>query len=373
MSIQLISSESVTQGHPDKICDQISDAILDACLTQDPHARVACECTVTTDTVVLLWEITTTAKVNYEDVVRKTIIEIGYDADEKYFNGNTCKIYNFLHAQSPDIAQGVDTGGAGDQGMMYGYASNETENYMPLAIDFAHQLSKKLEEVRKDWTLNYLYPDGKTQVTVEYHDNKPTRIHTIVISTQHAKDVSLEQLQADIKKHVILPEVGNLTDEKTIYHINPTGIFNVGGPYGDSGLTGRKIIVDTYGGTGRVGGGCFSGKDATKVDRSWAYIARYLAKNVVASWVADRCEIQLAYAIGVAEPVSIYVDCFWTEKTSTDKITQTIKDNFDLTPAGIIKKLDLKKPQFQATATCGHFGNEAYSREKLTDKDLFKI
>jgi len=368
----LITSESVTEWHPDKLCDQVSDAILDACLTQDPNARVACECATTTDFLVMLWEITTTADINYEAIARKTIIEIWYNHKEKYFDWNTCEIKNLLHKQSPDIAQWVDTGWAGDQGLMYWYANNETENFMPLPIDLAHKLAKKLSEVRKNGTIPFLYPDGKTQVTVEYEWDKPIRIDTIVTSTQHAKWISQEEIKSSVLQHVINPIVGNLTDKKTKYYINPTGTFNIWGPYGDSGLTGRKIIVDTYGWAGRHGGGAFSGKDSTKVDRSGAYIARYLAKNIVASWACDKCEIQIAYAIWVMQPVSIYIDCFGTEKINPNILSQKIKENFDLSPSWIITKLELRKPIFQQTASYWHFGRNEFPREKLDSTYIFK-
>lgn len=367
-----ITSESVTQWHPDKICDQISDAILDACLAQDNLSRVACESLATTNKIVIAGEITTKAKVNFEQVARDVIVNIWYDSDAKFFDGNTCDVEVLLHTQSPDIAMGVDTGGAGDQGIMYGYASNETESYLPLPIDLAHKLAKQLTKVRKDGTLPYLYADGKTQVTVEYEDHTPVRIDTVVVSSQHSDSVTQEQLRADIKKLVIDPIVGNLIDENTKYHINPTGNFHVGGPAGDTGLTGRKIIVDTYGGVGRHGGGAFSGKDPTKVDRSWAYIARYLAKNIVASGICDKCEIQLWYAIWVAQPVSIYVDCFGTEKVDLQKITDAIQNNFDLSPKWIIEKLDLRKPKFQQTAAYGHFGRNEFSWEQIDSSKIFK-
>ncbi|MEI6425936.1 MAG: methionine adenosyltransferase [Candidatus Absconditabacteria bacterium] len=367
-----ITSESVTEGHPDKLCDQISDAILDACLAQDPTSRVACECLATTGKVIIAGEITTTANLDFEQVARNTIVGIGYDSDEKFFDGKTCDIQVLLHTQSPDIAMGVDTGGAGDQGIMYGYATNETESYLPLSIDLSHKLAKQLSKVRKDGTLNYIYPDGKTQVTVEYEGNIPTRIDTIVVSSQHSDKVTQDQLKKDIKALVIDPIIGNLIDEDTKYHINPTGNFHVGGPVGDTGLTGRKIIVDSYGGIGRHGGGAFSGKDSTKVDRSGAYIARYLAKNIVASGICDKCEIQLGYAIGVAQPVSVYLDCFGTEKVDLQNITDAIQNNFDLSPKGIIEKLDLRKPRFQQTASYGHFGRNEFTWEQIDSVGIFK-
>ena len=353
------------------MCDQISDAILDACLVQDPLSRVACECLVTTWTLIISWEITTTAVVDYEAVARKTIVDIGYDADEKYFDGKSCSVISFIHTQSPDIAQWVDTGGAGDQWIMYGYASNETESYLPLPIYLAHALAKKLAEVRKNGTLPFLYPDGKTQVTVEYEEQKPIRVDTVVVSSQHALTVTQKEISDWIMQRVIRPILGTMIDDQTKFHINPTGVFNVWWPAGDTGLTGRKIIVDTYGGIGKHGWGAFSGKDPTKVDRSWAYIARYLAKNIVASWICDRCEIQLWYAIWVVQPVSVYVDCFGTQKVELQKIVDTVKNNFDLSPKWIIEKLDLRKPIFQKTAAYGHFGREEFSREMLDSEEMF--
>lgn len=370
---KLFTSESVTEGHPDKICDQISDAILDAIFAQDPNARVACETSVTTGLVLVSGEITTNCYVDIPHVVRKTIREIGYTRAKYGFDADTCAVLTSIGEQSADIALGVDKAleaksgemtddeieaiGAGDQGMMFGYATNETDSYMPLPIDLAHRLSRRLSEVRKSDLLDYLRPDGKTQVTVEYEDNKPVRIDTIVISTQHHPDVAQEQIRHDLLEHVIFPVVPKeLLDEKTRYFINPTGRFVIGGPQGDAGLTGRKIIVDTYGGMARHGGGAFSGKDPTKVDRSAAYAARYVAKNVVAAGLADRCEIQLAYAIGVAHPVSVLVETFGTGKVSEDKIGELVKKNFDLRPAGIIKSLDLRRPIYRQTAAYGHFG-----------------
>ncbi len=326
----LITSESVTCGHPDKMCDQISDAILDACLASDPDSRVACECMTTTGTIIVSGEITTKSWVNFQDIARKVVRDIWYDSLEAGFSADDVSVQILINSQSPDIAQGVDTGWAGDQWIMYGYASNENKAYMPTPIYLAHKLSKKLEEVRTSWTLPYLLPDGKTQVTCEYDDDKLVRVHTVVISNQHRSSVNLEELQAGIKKEVIESELWDLVDENTIYHINPTGKFEIGGPKGDCGLTGRKIIIDTYGGVGRHGGGAFSGKDPSKVDRSGAYIARYLAKNIVASGVCNRCEIQLGYAIGVVQPVSVYVDCFGTEKVELSSIIKTVEDNFDL-------------------------------------------
>lgn len=370
---RLFTSESVTEGHPDKIADQVSDAILDAILKDDPNARVACETTVTTGMALIAGEISTTTYVDIPKVVRETIKEIGYTRAKYGYDYETMAILTAIDEQSPDIAQGVDKAleyrdkdseeeieatGAGDQGLMFGYATNETETYMPLAIYLSHQLAKRLSDVRKDGTLNYLRPDGKVQVTVEYDENdNPVRIDTIVVSTQHAEDVTLEQIQEDIKAHVIYPTVPeNLINEQTKFYINPTGRFVIGGPQGDAGLTGRKIIVDTYGGYARHGGGCFSGKDPTKVDRSAAYAARYVAKNIVASGLADQCEVQLAYAIGVAEPVSIAIDTFGTGKVSEGQLVEAVRKHFDLRPAGIIKMLDLKQPIYKQTAAYGHFG-----------------
>lgn len=370
---RLFTSESVTEGHPDKIADQVSDAILDAILKDDPNARVACETTVTTGMALIAGEISTTTYVDIPKVVRETIKEIGYTRAKYGYDYETMAILTAIDEQSPDIAQGVDKAleyrdkdseeeieatGAGDQGLMFGYATNETETYMPLAIYLSHQLAKRLSDVRKDGTLNYLRPDGKVQVTVEYDENdNPVRIDTIVVSTQHAEDVTLEQIQEDIKAHVIYPTVPeNLINEQTKFYINPTGRFVIGGPQGDAGLTGRKIIVDTYGGYARHGGGCFSGKDPTKVDRSAAYAARYVAKNIVAAGLADQCEVQLAYAIGVAEPVSIAIDTFGTGKVSEGQLVEAVRKHFDLKPAGIIKMLDLKQPIYKQTAAYGHFG-----------------
>ena len=367
-----ITSESVSAGHPDKMCDQISDSILDACLAWDPDSRVACETMVTTWTVIVSWEITTKSKVNYTDIVRNTIKNIWYNEEEACFNWDDVWVHLLINTQSPDIAQWVNTWWAWDQGIMYGYATNETKNYMPIAISYAHKLSKKLEDARKSWELSYLLPDAKTQVTVEFENYKPIRIDTVVISNQHRESVSLEDLKEWIKNAVIDPVIWDMIDEKTIIHINPTGRFVIWWPKGDCGLTGRKIIVDTYGWVGRHGGWAFSWKDSSKVDRSWAYIARYLAKNIVASWVCDRCEIQLGYAIWVVEPVSVYVDCFDTEKVSRESIVQAIKDNFDLSQNGIITKLDLKKPIFAKTASNWHFGRDDVSWEELDSVGIFK-
>lgn len=373
MNKQLFTSESVTEGHPDKICDQISDAVLDALLEQDPQARVACETCCTTGLVMVMGEITTSAYVDIQKIVRNTVVEIGYDRAKYGFDGHTCGVLTAINEQSPDIALGVDkalemkqgataedlTNGAGDQGMMFGYACDETPELMPLPISLAHKLAKRLAQVRKEGILDYLRPDGKTQVTVEYEDDKPVRVDTIVISTQHADTVTLEQIRRDMKKYVIAPVVDPaLLDEKTRYFINPTGRFVIGGPQGDSGLTGRKLIVDTYGGYARHGGGAFSGKDPTKVDRSAAYAARWVAKNIVAAGLARRCEVQLAYAIGVANPVSIRVDSFGTGKYSDEALAKAVETVFDLRPTAIIKQLDLRKPIYRKLASYGHMGRE---------------
>jgi len=359
----LFTSESVTEGHPDKIADQISDAILDACLAQDPLSRVACETLTCTGLVVVAGEITTQAYVDFQTLVRETVREIGYDDALKGFDCNTCGVISTINRQSPDIAQGVDTGGAGDQGMMFGYATNETPELMPAPISLAHRLSEKLTEVRKNGKLPYLRPDGKSQVTVEYDANyRPVRVDAVVISTQHADNVGNEQLRKEILEQVIKAVIpAELLDAKTKYHINPTGRFVIGGPMGDTGLTGRKIIVDTYGGMGRHGGGAFSGKDPTKVDRSAAYMARYVAKNIVAAGLADRCEVQLAYAIGVAEPVSVRVDTFGTGTVSEQRLIELVRENFSLTPKGIIESLNLRRPIFKKTAAYGHFGRSGES------------
>ena len=378
MAKHLFTSESVTEGHPDKMCDNISDAVLDAILAQDPDGRVACETTCITDQIMVMGEITTKAKIDIEKIARDVVCEIGYDSPEKGFDGHTCKVQIAIDKQSPDIALGVDKSyelkegyddsynlhGAGDQGMMFGYACDETEELMPLSISLSHKLAKQLTKVRKDGTLPYLRPDGKTQVTVEYDESgAPKRVDTIVISSQHSADVSLDQIRSDIVKYVIKPIVPeNLLDDDTIIYVNPTGRFVTGGPAGDSGLTGRKIIVDTYGGIGRHGGGCFSGKDPTKVDRSAAYAARYVAKNIVAAGLAKKCEIQIAYAIGVAHPVSVMIDTFGTGIISDDTLSEIVTETFDLRPAAIIDSLDLRRPIYRQLAAYGHMGR--------TDLDL---
>ena len=392
MDKRLFTSESVTEGHPDKMCDAISDAILDALLAQDPMSRVACETATTTGMVLVMGEITTKAYVDIQKIVRDTVREIGYTRGKYGFDADTCGVITAIDEQSTDIAMGVDKAleakenqmndeqidaiGAGDQGMMFGYATNETEEYMPYAIMLAHKLTRQLTKVRKDGTLSYLRPDGKSQVTVEYDENdKPIRLDAVVLSTQHDPDVTQEQIHKDIKKYVfdpILPK--EMVDENTKYYINPTGRFVIGGPHGDSGLTGRKIIVDTYGGYARHGGGAFSGKDCTKVDRSAAYAARYVAKNIFAAGLADKCEIQLSYAIGVAHPTSIMVDTFGTGKLSDERLTEIIRENFDLRPAGIIKMLDLRRPIYRQTAAYGHFGRHDLDLpwEKLDKVDTLK-
>ena len=392
MERRLFTSESVTEGHPDKICDQISDAVLDALMEQDPMSRVACETSITTGLVLVMGEITTNAYVDIQKIVRETIREIGYDRAKYGFDCDTCGVITAIDEQSSDIAMGVDKAleakehlmseddieaiGAGDQGMMFGFATNETPEYMPYPIALAHKLARKLTEVRKNGTLPYLRPDGKTQVTVEYDENdKPVRLDAVVLSTQHGEEVSQEQIHADVKKHIfdeVLPQ--ELIDENTKFFINPTGRFVIGGPNGDSGLTGRKIIVDTYGGYARHVGGAFSGKDCTKVDRSAAYAARYVAKNIVAAGLADKCEIQLSYAIGVARPTSIMVDTFGTGKLSDEKLVEIIRENFDLRPAGIIRMLDLRRPIYKQTAAYGHFGRTDLDLpwEKLDRVDALK-
>jgi S-adenosylmethionine synthetase len=366
----IFTSESVTEGHPDKMADQISDAVLDAVLTDDPMGRVACEVLITTGMVVVAGEITTKTYVNVPDLVRSVVNDIGYNDATFGFDCKTCGVINAIQSQSPDIAMGVDTGGAGDQGLMFGYACNETEELMPLPISLAHKLCRQLSEVRKSGKLDFLRPDGKSQVSVEYVDGKPVRIDAVVVSTQHSDAVSTEQLRADIRKYVIDPVLPkNMVDKDTKYHINPTGRFVIGGPHGDTGLTGRKIIVDSYGGMGRHGGGAFSGKDPTKVDRSACYMARYIAKNLVSAGLADRCEVQLAYAIGVAEPVSVMVHTFGTGKVGDARLTELIRENFKLTPKAIIDHLQLRRPIYRATAAFGHFGRaeKSFSWE-ATDK-----
>lgn len=390
MEKRLFTSESVTEGHPDKVCDAISDAILDACMEKDPMSRVACETAVCTGFVLVTGEITTNAYVDMQKIVRDTVKEIGYTKSEYGFDANTCAVFVAIDEQSADIAMGVDKAleakkgeqnddldtGAGDQGMMFGYATNETEEYMPYPIDLAHKLALQLTKVRKDGTLKYLRPDGKSQVSVEYDEaGKPVRLEAVVLSTQHDEDVTQEQIHEDIKKYVFDPVLPKeLVDDQTKFFINPTGRFVIGGPHGDAGLTGRKIIVDTYGGYARHGGGAFSGKDCTKVDRSAAYAARYVAKNIVAAGIADRCEIQLSYAIGVAQPTSVMVDTFGTGKIADDKLVEIVRENFDLRPAGIIKMLDLRRPIYKQTAAYGHFGRNDLDLpwEKLDKVDALK-
>ena len=389
---RLFTSESVTEGHPDKICDAVSDAVLDALMEQDPYSRVACETCTNTGFVLVMGEITTKANIDIPSIVRKTVTEIGYDSSEKGFDGNTCAVMVSLDKQSADIAMGVDKAkeakdgemtdaeieaiGAGDQGMMFGYATSETEEYMPYPISLAHKLTQKLTEVRKNGTLTHLRPDGKSQVSVEYDENdKPCRLEAVVLSTQHDAEVTQEQIHEDIKKYVFEPVLpADMIDADTKFFINPTGRFVIGGPNGDSGLTGRKIIVDTYGGMARHGGGAFSGKDCTKVDRSAAYAARYVAKNIVAAGLAEKCEIQLSYAIGVAQPTSVRVDTFGTGKVSEDKLVSIVRENFDLRPAGIIKMLDLRRPIYKQTSSYGHFGRDDLNLpwEALDKVDVLK-
>jgi S-adenosylmethionine synthetase len=373
----LFTSESVTEGHPDKICDNISDAFLDELLRQDPNSRVAVETMVTTDFVAVSGEVTSKADFDQkaqEELVRKTIREIGYDNKDLMFDADTCQVNLRLHSQSPDISQGISATeekeqGAGDQGLMFGYATNETEELMPMPILLAHKLIQKLSEVRRDKTLPWVRPDGKSQVSVRYEDNKPTKIETVVVATQHAPDISQEEISREIIDKVIKPVLGNLWNDEIKIYINPTGKFVIGGPHGDAGLTGRKIIVDTYGGFGRHGGGAFSGKDPSKVDRSASYMCRYIAKNLVAAGLADRCEVQLAYAIGVAEPVSLYVNTFGTNKIAENLIEDLVRKNFDMKPSGIIAQLDLKRPIYKKTASYGHFGrNEPEFTWEKTDK-----
>ena len=369
----LFTSESVTEGHPDKIADQISDAVLDAALAEDPTARVACETLVTTGLVVIAGEITTDARIDYSRVARDTIREIGYTRAKYGFDCDTCSVLSALDRQSPDIALGVDTGGAGDQGLMFGYACNETPELMPLPIQLAHMLSRRLAETRKSGDLPYLRPDGKSQVTIEYRDGRPFRVEAVVISSQHDPNVSNEQLRSEIQEQVIRHTVSaDLLDENTKYHINPTGRFVTGGPQGDAGLTGRKIIVDTYGGYAPHGGGAFSGKDPTKVDRSAAYMARYVAKNIVAAGLADRCMVQLAYAIGVADPVSVMVDTKGTGRISESALATLVRNSFALTPGGIMKELDLRRPIYKATAAYGHFGRDGFSWEKVDKAETLR-
>ncbi|MCL4457250.1 MAG: methionine adenosyltransferase [Nitrospirae bacterium] len=372
----LFTSESVTEGHPDKIADQISDAVLDAILAQDPVARVACECLVTTGMAFVAGEITTSCYVHIPDIVRETIKEIGYTRAKYGFDYETCAVITSIDKQSMDISMGVDVGGAGDQGLMFGFACDETPELMPMTIMLAHKLTRKLTEARKKDVLGYLRPDGKSQVSIEYKDGKPHKVRTVVISSQHSPDITLKEMREDIIEKVIKPVIPpELLDEETIvYHINPTGRFVIGGPQGDTGLTGRKIIVDTYGGVGSHGGGCFSGKDPSKVDRSASYMARYIAKNIVAAGIAARCEIQLAYAIGVPDPVSVFVDTFGTGKMDEKEISKLIVKNFDMTPKGIIEKLDLRKPIYKQTAAYGHFGRneDGFTWEKTNMADTIK-
>ena len=371
----LFTSESVTEGHPDKIADQISDAVLDEVMRQDPKGRVACETLVTTGLVVVAGEITTSAHVNYDEIARETVRQVGYDNATYGFDADTCAVVCTVKRQSPDIAMGVDTGGAGDQGLMFGFACDETEELMPMPIQLAHRLTQRLSEVRKNRKDSFLRPDGKSQVTVEYRDGKPARVECVVVSTQHSEDISTENLRSAVLEQVIKPIVpAHMLDSKTKFHINPTGRFVIGGPMGDAGLTGRKIIVDSYGGYSRHGGGAFSGKDPSKVDRSACYMARYIAKNIVASGLAGRAEVQLAYAIGVAEPVSVMVDSFGTATIPEERITQLVRENFSLTPKAIIEALDLRKPVYKATAAYGHFGRTGpgFSWERTDRADALR-
>ena len=375
MSRFLFTSESVSEGHPDKVADQISDAVLDAMLKEDPSSRVACETLVTTGLALVSGEVTTKAYVDIQELVRQTIRRIGYTSDAYRFDADSCGVISTIHQQSPDIAMGVDTGGAGDQGMMFGYACDQTPELMPMTISFAHKLVKKLAEVRKNGTsMPYLRPDAKSQVTIEYDENKkPIRVDTVVVSTQHDPDATQDRIKHDVIENVIKDVIpASLLDSKTIYHVNPTGRFEIGGPHGDTGLTGRKIIVDTYGGWGAHGGGAFSGKDPTKVDRSAAYASRHIAKNIVASGLAAECLVQVAYAIGVAQPVSIYVNTYGTGKIPDEKIAAIVHKNVDMTPKGIIKRFNLQRPIFLATASYGHFGRPEFEWEKLDLVDLFK-
>lgn len=368
MSRFLFTSESVSEGHPDKVADQISDAVLDAMLKEDPSSRVAVETLVTTGLAMVSGEVTTSAYVDIQDIVRSTIRNIGYTKDAYRFDSDSCGVISTIHQQSPDIAMGVDTGGAGDQGMMFGYACNQTPELMPMTISFAHKLVKRLADIRKHGTdMPYLRPDAKSQVTIEYDSHKkPVRVHTVVVSTQHDPDATQQRIKHDVIEHVIKHVIpADLLDDKTVYHVNPTGRFEIGGPHGDTGLTGRKIIVDTYGGWGAHGGGAFSGKDPTKVDRSAAYAARHIAKNIVAAELANECLVQLAYAIGVAQPVSVFVNTFGTGKIADPKIGETIQNNVDLTPAGIIRRFNLRRPIFFPTAAYGHFGRPEFDWEKL--------
>lgn len=375
MSRFLFTSESVSEGHPDKVADQISDAVLDAMLKEDPTSRVACETLVTTGLALVSGEVTTKAYVDIQELVRQTIRRIGYTSDAYRFDADSCGVISTIHQQSPDIAMGVDTGGAGDQGMMFGYACDQTPELMPMTISFAHKLVKKLSEIRKNGTaMPYLRPDAKSQVTIEYDENKkPVRVDTVVVSTQHDPDATQDRIKHDVIENVIKDVIpASLLDSKTVYHVNPTGRFEIGGPHGDTGLTGRKIIVDTYGGWGAHGGGAFSGKDPTKVDRSAAYASRHIAKNIVAAGLASECLVQVAYAIGVAQPVSIYVNTYGTGKIPDEKIAAIVHKNVDMTPKGIIKRFNLQRPIFLATAAYGHFGRPEFEWEKLDLVDLFK-